>query len=266
METVKIKDIEVSRFIIGGNPFGGFAHHSPEMDWRMRRYYTTARIKETLREAERLGVNTLIARSDMHVARLLFEYWNEGGKVQWVAQTCPGVGSPELAVDRAADYGALACYVHGGYVDFLVAQGRSEELQPIVDRIREAGMVAGIAGHNPKVFRWAEDNLSVDFYMCSYYNASPRDERPNLVPGVIEKYVQEDRQAMTDMIQRLSRPVIHYKILAAGRNDPAEAFLWAARSMRPNDAVCVGVYTEDDPDMLAEDVRIFEQSLQEASR
>ena len=63
---------------------------------------------------------------------------------------------------------------------------------------------------------------------------------------------------MTDLIRGLSRPVIHYKILAAGRNDPAEAFAYCAEKMRPYDLACIGIFTGDDPLMLQTDVRLFE--------
>ncbi len=66
---------------------------------------------------------------------------------------------------------------------------------------------------------------------------------------------------MTGLIQQLSRPVIHYKILAAGRNDPAAAFAFAAAKMRANDAVCVGIYQKDRPGILREDVQLLEASL-----
>ena len=49
--------------------------------------------------------------------------------------------------------------------------------------------------------------------------------------------------------------------LAAGRTPPVEAFAYAARHMRPSDAVCVGIYTKDNPDMLAESVRLLLDSL-----
>jgi len=63
---------------------------------------------------------------------------------------------------------------------------------------------------------------------------------------------------MTRLIGGLSRPVIHYKILAAGRNEPEEAFAYCKSRMRPQDLACVGVFTGDDPGMLETDVRIFE--------
>ena len=63
------------------------------------------------------------------------------------------------------------------------------------------------------------------------------------------------------MIRELRAPAIHYKIFAAGRTDPKEAFDFVARHLRPQDAVCIGVFTKDKPDMLAEDVRLFEEAL-----
>ena len=266
MQTVTIKGIQISRFIIGSNPFSGFSHQLPEIDLAMKRYFTSAKIKETLYEAESLGVNTLIARVDNHVTRLLMEYWDEGGKLHWFAQTCPEIGNPETCAAKASAGGAKACHIHGGVMDFLLAQDRTSEIPPVIDMIRQGGMLAGIGGHNPDVFRWAEDNLDVDYYMCCYYNSAHRDEKAEHVSGMCEWFLEEDRRIMTDLIRTLSKPVIHYKILAAGRNDPKEAFEYAARAMRPTDAVCVGVFQKDNPDMLNDDVRLLEESLSRCGR
>ena len=109
MQYIQLKHLIVSRFILGSNPFSGFSHQSPETDQDMRHFFTADRIKETLRQAESLGVNTLIARTDFHVMRVLMEYRDEGGGMQWFAQTCPEVGSHEVCILRAENYGAKAC-------------------------------------------------------------------------------------------------------------------------------------------------------------
>ena len=262
MDYVQLSNLKVSRFILGANPFSGFSHQGPETDLAMKQYYTTEVLKQTIHQAESLGVNTMVARTDHHISRLLFEYWDQGGNIQWFAQTCPEFGHPQASVTRAASGGARACFIHGGVMDHLLAQGQLDDLPSVVETIREKGMLAGIAGHNPGVFEWAEDNLDVDFYMCSYYNSAHRDERAEHVSGMKEWFLPEDRRLMTELIQTLARPVIHYKILAAGRTPPAEAFAWVARSMRPTDAVCVGVYTRDRPDMIAENIELLHTSLQ----
>ena len=196
MQTVRFGEVSVSRFILGSNPFSGFSHQGPAMDLMMKRYYTTARIIETIRTAESLGVNSLIARTDFHIMRLLLEYWDESGTIQWFAQTCPEVGDHDTCINRAADHGALACHIHGGVMDYLLAQKRLDEIPPVVDTIHRKGMLAGIAGHNPKVFEWAENNLDVEYYLCSYYNSAHKDKRAEHVSGMAEWFLEEDRRIM----------------------------------------------------------------------
>jgi hypothetical protein len=261
MQYASIKQVSVSKFILGSNPFSGFSHQGTQTDWDMRHYFSASKIKETLREAETLGVNTFIARTDFHVMRTLMEYRDEGGALQWFAQTCPEVGSHETCILRALEYGAKACHIHGGVMDNLFVHGKMDEIPPALDLIRQKGMLAGVAAHNPRVIAWAAEHLDVDYFMCSYYNPIPRDAAPDHVPGLEEVYQDKDRDLMVRLIPQLPRPAIHYKILAAGRNNPAAAFNFAAAVMRPNDAVCVGIYPRDNPGMLGEDVALLEQAL-----
>jgi hypothetical protein len=226
----------------------------------MVHYYTVAKIKEALRQAEAAGVTTLIGRADGHIIRTLIEYWDEGGKLQWVAQTCPGVGPTVKCVDMALEAGAKACFVHGGVMDVCYFNNDFDDPVRGIEKARAAGLPVGIAGHHPEVFQWAEENLEVDFYMCSYYTASHRRKQTEAQDSPDERFSDEDRQLMAGTIQKLNRPVIHYKVLAAGRNDPAEALAFVARTMRITDAVCVGVYTKLKPDMVTEDVRLFEEA------
>jgi hypothetical protein len=259
MDSTTIGDLRLSRLLLGSNPFSGFSHQGVDRDERMVHHYTVARIKETLFEAERLGITGFVARTDFHVMRMLLEYRDEGGKLAWLAQTCPEVGDSEACVRRAARGGAVGCHIHGGVMDHLVANGCAAEVAGAIALIRAMGMRAGIAGHTTAVFEWAEQHLDVDYYMCCYYNPTPRANDPEHVHGAVEEFREEDRRAMTDLIQSLSRPAIHYKILAAGCNEPEEAFAYCCARMRPQDLACVGVFTGDDPRMLEMDVRLFER-------
>jgi hypothetical protein len=260
-----IDGLRVSRLLLGSNPFSGFSHQGIARDEQMVRHYTVARIKQALFEAERLGISAFVARTDFHVMRMLREYRDEGGKLSWFAQTCPEVGDSEACVRRAARGGAVACHIHGGVMDHLVANGRGDEVKGALALIRSLGMKAGIAGHTTAVFEWAERRLDVDYYMCCYYDPTPRTDDPEHVHGAVEEYRERDRRAMTELIQGLSRPAIHYKILAAGRNDPERAFAYCAERLRPQDMACIGVFTGDDPRMLETDVRLFEKHTAAAS-
>jgi len=54
--------------------------------------------------------------------RVLLEYWNEGGVIQWIAQTCPELGSISRGIENAISEGAKVCFIHGGQMDFLLEQ------------------------------------------------------------------------------------------------------------------------------------------------
>ncbi len=259
MKTASLGKVTLSRFLLGSNPFSGFSHQGVDRDRDMVSYYTTARIKEVLFAAEKLGITGIVARTDHHVMRTLREYWDEGGKLAWCAQTCPGVGPTEFCVREAVGGGAKSCHIHGGVMDHLVATGQTDEVKRGIDLLHQHGLPAGIAGHNVRVSEWAEKHAEADYYMCCYYNPTPREDNPEHVHGAQELYREEDRKAMISLIATLRRPVIHYKILAAGRNDPEEAFSTAAKAMRPGDFACVGVFPKDDPGMLAKDVELFDR-------
>jgi hypothetical protein len=96
--------------------------------------------------------------------------------------------------------------------------------------------------------------------MCSYYNPSPRSQQAGYTDAR-EHYLDEDRERMLARIKTLPRPAIHYKVMAAGRNDPKSALFLAARHMRPGDAVCVGFYLPDNPNMIAEDIAWLQEGL-----
>lgn len=256
LDTVQLGNLSVSRLILGGNPISGFSHQNPEKDREMEHYHTFGRIFQTLREAESLGITAHIARADHHVLRYLMEYWDTGGGIQWIAQTCPEVGDTKYCVERAIAHGASACFLHGGVMDNLVANGRTDEILPAIEAIRSAGLPAGVAGHDPAVFRWAEQHLDVDFYMCCYYNPQRRDEQAEHVAGAAEWFDSADRATMVDLIRSLSKPAIHFKVLAAGRTPPEEAFEFVGRHLRSNDAVCVGIHAKDHPNALADDAEL----------
>ncbi len=260
-KTVVLGNVPVSRFILGGNPFGGYAHQTRERDEEMRNWYTMERVKECYRFAEAAGVTTHLGRADEFIMRALREHWNEGGHLTWIAQTCPGVGSITLGVQNAINGKACCCFLHGGEMTYRVANGQTTDLPDAIQRIKDNGMAAGAAGHTTDTIRWAADHLDLDFFMTSYYNPDDRTRHVSRSYQEEEYYGEEHREAMCTLIQQLPKPAIHYKVLAAGRNDPKEAFNCVADAYRPGDAVCVGIFTKENRNMIQEDIDLLEAAL-----
>lgn len=242
LPTIDLGGILVSRLIVGGNPFSGNSHQSVALSKEMRDYYTVERIKATLRECEAEGINTFLGRADSHIQRLLIEYWNEGGRIQWIAQTAPEMASLTDNIRRVGDTGARWAYVHGGQCDRLVAAGDIEPIRQAVAVGRDQGLIMGVGGHDPLThLRLAELDLGIQFHCCSFYNLSARGG---------DTYLLEDRDRMIAAVRQLPTPVIAYKIMAAGRNDAEEAFAYAFSHLRNIDAVCVGVFTKYRPNEI----------------
>jgi hypothetical protein len=262
MRQVKIGDVQISRLVIGGNPFSGFSHQGPERDREMKDYYTVDNIKAALRKAEAAGVNTVFARSDRHVRRLFNEYWNEGGSIQWVAQTASEYGDQLRAVSAAVNDGATGAYIHGGIVDYWFANGEYDKLYEAADFIRDMGVITGMASHLVEAHEWMRDNLELDFEMCCYYNPSARTKSPHHVSTHDEKWDVEHRGRMLQYIQSAPWSVVHYKVFAGGNRSIDEGWRTLAANMRENDLVCIGHYLKENPNMIAENVATLERMVE----
>jgi len=258
LKTVRIAGVQVSRLAIGGNPFSGFSHQGPQRDREMRRYYTAARIKEALRKAEGAGINTFFGRADNHVMRLLEEHWDEGGTIQWFAQTASERPDYERNIAAAAGAGAKGVYLHGGQTDYYWSRGETDHFVRALETMRSLGVAAGFAGHRPEPHEWLRDNLDPDFQLTSYYDPTPRASGPDHVASDAERFDPADRDRMARTIPTLKAPAVHYKVLAGGRNPAPEALRYVAGVIRPQDMVLVGFCLADDPDMIEKTVALFE--------
>ena len=261
MRKVKIGKATVSGLCIGGNPFSGFSHQTRERSQEMVIYYGPTRIKQTLKAAEEVGINTFFGRTDDHILGIVKEYWEEGGKIQWFAQVV-GTGDRhdiwKKWLKASVDLGATGAYMHGGVVDYWYANKMFDAFRESLDAMREAGVVAGFAGHNPDAHAWINDNLDPDFQMCSYYNPSDRSRDPKHV-SVGEKWDYEDRDRMAKTIRAIKSSVVHYKVFAGGNKPIIPAFEFMGELMRPNDVTVVGLFLKDNPNMIAEDIALFEK-------
>ena len=263
MRLRNIGTAQVSGLCIGGNPFSGFSHQGPERNQEMLDYHTPERIHEVLRTAEDQGINTFFGRTDEHIFSVLRDYWNNGGKIQWFAQVCIERGDPDAWrkwLDGAVELGCTGAYMHGGVVDNWHAGQRWDLFDEAQDRMRQADVVCGFAAHQHSAQSWIAEHLEPDFQMCSYYNPTDRSKNAHHQESG-EKWDDEDREAMLEVIATIPRPVVHYKIFAGGNKAILPAFERLGRAMRENDVALIGAFLKDDPDMIAQDVSLFDEHV-----
>ena len=213
----------------------------------MRNYYTVDKIKETLRQCEEAGINTWQSRGDNFIMRVLNEHRLEGGRLQWIGQTASERRDAMKNIHQISEYEPIAIYHHGSRTDHHFRKGTFEEVEKALDEIHGLGFVTGLGTHLPEVVLYSEEHgLDTDFYMFSLYNMTDRGDG----------YDPEDRVKACEVINKIKKPFLAFKIMAAGRNDPKEAFEFALRNIKPADAVVVGMYTKHQPDQVFENARI----------
>ncbi len=275
--TGKIKNVEITRLIVGGNLTSGFAHSRDliYVSSLLRHYFTDDKIFETWQLCEENGINTAILRLDNQVIRLINKYWHEvGGNIQWLAQVKIKEDDLFSDISRAIDNGAIGAYIHGGVADKFITQGKIDLIAKAVEYIKDNGVIAGVAGHLLQVPMTCEkEGLDVDFYMKTlnsgnYWTAGPRlIEDENWVPDPEKEIVPEYNPRTHDNIwattpqqtiafmKKVKKPWIAYKVLGAGAIHPKEGFDYAFRNGA--DFICVGMFDFQ----VQEDVAIAQKVL-----
>jgi len=241
LPTVRLGTLEVSRFILGSNPFWGYSHKSAALDEEMKRFHTDERIMQILDEAAECGVTALASPPDERWVRLWARYLDAGGRLKiWISQ-CHGQPNQMLTeIERSVKGGAKAVFIQGQRVEEQFDAGRFDVLRSWLDRIKEAGLPAGCAAHNPEIHPELERRkFPTDFYYQCFYYASKSSD-----------YSAAEREKAVATILKIDKPVVAYKILAAGRLPASEGFEYAFNRIRRKDGVCVGIYAQHAIDQI----------------
>lgn len=257
LPTVDFCGIETTRLIIGANPFGGFSHQNPRRDEEMKTFHSVERILETWQRAHAAGINTFITNNETpHVFQAVKEYLGAGGPMQWIAQVSFRTKSSMFdAIDEAIEVGARALYIHGALVDGLYEQGDAETLTQWLEHARKGGVPAGVAAHAPQAHRWVDELGVADLHAVCFFNCGSVHRNQG------DKFQLADLARSTPLFQEIRKPCIGYKIMGAGRIDPAMAFEYAFENVKPTDVVNVGMHRGDKDDMVEENVRLVEGLL-----
>jgi hypothetical protein len=249
--------INITRLIIGANPFGGYSHQSEERDREMRSYYTVDRIKETWRRAEAAGINTMVTNNETdHVLRAVKEYLHEGGSLKWIAQL-NFREKPDMAksIDEAVEIGCKALFFHGDLMDKAYTEKNEDIISNWCNYARSSGVPVGVAGHIPEAHLWLDSLDIAQFHVVCFFNCG------SIHGGKGYKFKLSDISKAVDCINKIQKPCIGYKIMGAGKIDPYMAFQYALENIKPADVVNVGMYRGDKDNMVEENVVMVEKLI-----
>jgi uncharacterized membrane protein YphA (DoxX/SURF4 family) len=235
----KIKDLEISRMILGGNLIGGWAHARDliYVSSLVKAYHHKWKVFETLALAEKCGINTFLTNPIL--CETINEYWKQKlGKIQFISD-CGGdpKSLPDL-IKKSIDNGAVACYVQGGTADRIVELKQVDLIGKALELIRKNGRVAGIGAHKLATVKACVDaGIKPDFWMktfheANYFSYTPQEKCDNV-------WCDNAKETMAYMSTR-EEPWIAFKTLAAGAIHPKNGFRFAFKGGA--DFICVGMY------------------------
>jgi hypothetical protein len=245
---MKFFHAEISRMVLGVNPFYGYAHYNNNFGNVMREWYSADRVCAVMHQCTRFGINAFnyvhLARGPQDWAR----FRAEGGQMHLIIQVTSGVDS-EMLVKTLKP---LALQRQGEVVDTAWQNGRMEAVKEWCKKARDLGVLVGVGTHIPEVIaKIEEENWDVDFYSgCVYNRRRTAEEWKKALNGEIMEmpndiYMQSDPPRMYRVMRQTRKPCFAFKILAAGRipdRGIEQAFRTAFESIKPNDGVYVGMF------------------------
>jgi len=245
-------DVSLSRLILGANPMNGGSHLSRFVNNQMKRYFTPECMQATLAQSQAAGINTW--QSSLCNLEDYRDYVDGGGELHFISLAADREEQPTMLEDLVSA-GTLGVAHHGEVTDVFWRAGEITQVREYCKRIRDAGVMVGISTHIPDVVdHVVSEGWDVDFFMCCVYERHRTREqlleRLGHVPLPLnEVYLEDDPARMYKAMRSADQPCLAFKILAAGRLcDKQEwveaAFEQAFRSIKPTDAVIVGMYPE----------------------
>ena len=243
---MKFGGVEISRLIVGCNPFYGFGHYNNILATVMKEYYTPERVCEVLHQSNRFGINAYNWVDVPRARQDLERFQSEGGHMHLIVQ---GTGDP-TGVLRALQ--PLAIYHHGEFTDRAYQNGELATVKEWCKKARDLGVVVGVGSHKPEVIAQVEEEgWDVDFYAgCVYNRTRTLNEWKQVLNNETlemqgDAYLRSDPPRMYKVMRHTRKPCFAFKIMAAGRIDDRgaeQAFRTAFESIKPNDGVFIGLF------------------------
>lgn len=239
----RIKNLELSRVILGGNLIGGWAHSRDLMyvSKLVKAYFNQDKVFETFLLAEKCGINAFLTNPVL--CGVINKYWRyDIGKIRFISD-CGGKDIFD-GVRVSIDNGASGCYIHGGMADTLAREGKVESIAKAVELIRKNGLPAGIGAHDLNTVRTCVDyGLEPDFWMKTLHRTNYWSARTDEVENGLGKNDNlwcSDPDGTIQYMNERKQPWIAFKTLAAGAIEPKDGFRFAFESGA--DFICVGMY------------------------
>jgi len=229
----------VSRLILGTNPLSGNAH-ARDLIYTgslMRAYNTEKKILDTYLLAKQSGINLFFMTNILSKHRDMF-----GKDLQTWKNVAPSKEDIYGPVNKVIDEGVDYIFIQGVVVDRRVAAGEVDVVLKCLEYIKKQGYPAGLGSHTIQAMKACVDaGADPDFFYKTmhhdkYWSAHPAENR---YPYLYGSDFSDDHnkfhdnmwclfpEETKDFVSKAKKPVVGFKVLAAGAIPPSEGFQWA---------------------------------------
>jgi hypothetical protein len=253
MRTVLIGGIEFSRVMCGTNPFYARSHFSEARDREYSQRFDDQAIERVVERCLQLGINTVESSANERIHRLLLSLRaRHESPIHFIGSTriddTSRMKSHQQKLQYLIDMRAALCLIHAQIVDRPGNSGDIPGLERMLDKIHEAGLLAGISAHRISTVELCEKRrYPIDTYMF------PLNLTGFVYPGYDGGETPQER---ANLIRGVDKPFILIKVLGAGRTPPQEGLQFVAENCKPDDLVSFGFGSEEE---LEETICWFEK-------
>ncbi len=242
----KIENLEVSRMVIGCNWISGFSHRTFSQDQMIKdRHYETDLTVKILETFLAYDINCILGLLDYdkHLSDAIQQAEKSTSKkmiiidepVFPVDDTSESRQEAQRIICESAARGASICMpLHSVFEQLLNKNTHKiDRIEDYLYMIREAGMVPGASAHMPEIVEYCDEN---DYDVQTYiqiYNCQ----------GFL---MQRDVEATAKLIHNAKKPVLTIKSMAAGRLTPFVGLNFVWNTIRDQDMVAIGCFTEEE--------------------
>ncbi len=236
--SISLEHLKISKLICGTNNFVGINHR---LDFIYGPYYwykfrKLERITEILDYYVDKGVNSIISSPRERIFDAIQSVQNDKGiKIHWICtpstrKTVKGLERDmHTQIDWCADHEVCVCLPHRNFTDFALDTKSMtiNGLEPVLEHIRDRGMVPGLSCHFHEVIEAVEKN-NYDVKLI----VQPLNQLGYMSNTNTAKLIQR--------IQNTKISILNIKPLAAGRLEPKMAIQFCLKSIKPTDFISLG--------------------------
>jgi hypothetical protein len=253
VKLIDIKGKKFSKIICGTNPFYGHSHFSEARNKEYLARFDDEYIMQTIRTCLAKGINTVESSANVRIWELISSLQSDT-KIQYIGTTrideTSSLKTHQKKLQFLLDIKSDACVIHSQFVDRPTQAGEIKGLRPLIDRIHENNLIAGISTHKISTVELCEKmNYRIDFYLF------PLNRAGIVYPGYDGKETVEDR---IQLIQNIEKPFIIMKALASGCIPPCEGIPFVLENIKENDLIALGFGSTDE---VEETLDIVEKHL-----